>query len=181
MTAIASDGMRFANYFLEEVVKQIPGLASRLRNGMTVYDVGCGGGQFLCRLASQYPESRFVGVDALPLPIALAQQAARTSGVASNVEFKVMCASNLEKGVADLLILNEVLHEMDPGKRLAALNACRGAIRKDGSLFVLDIVAPETQSDYSRPEFMLSALVQFFESPWGSRLLTRTAAHHVAA
>lgn len=170
--AIAEDGLRFANFFIQQVVDQIPALRALLTKGINVYDVGCGGGHFLCRLAAEFSASTFVGLDPLPRVIELAREIAKQNNLHKNIQFTKACATSLEAEVADLIILNEVLHEMDPDVRLDALKACRAALKADGILFLVDILAPENELHYKEDDFKLSALVQFFEAPWGSRLLS---------
>ena len=145
------------------------------------------------KLAGAFPKSRFVGVDCWPRVIEMAKEGVNRSGLEGRVEFKVLDATELGKSVADCIILNEVLHEMAQEKRLAAMKACRSALKSKGVLFLLDIIAPDDNADYSKEEFELSAVVQFFETPWGSKLLTRSELdslmheagfpelHHIAA
>jgi SAM-dependent methyltransferase len=173
LSAIAEDGIRFANFFLNTVVDAIPGMRVKLEEGGTVVDVGCGGGKFLVKVAQQFPESRFVGIDQLPEAISIAKSIAGENEVADRVEFHARCATNLPSGPADCVILNEVLHEMEPAKRQDALMECRSVLKDGGVLFIVDILAPDDENSYARKEYELSALVQFFESPWGSSLLTR--------
>lgn len=45
------------------VLPLIPGLADRIATGIRVLDVGCGSGRIMNRLAEQYPDSRFTGID----------------------------------------------------------------------------------------------------------------------
>ncbi|MGH8058977.1 MAG: transcriptional regulator, partial [Candidatus Entotheonellia bacterium] len=43
------------------ILPLVPGLSDRLAKGIRVLDVGCGRGRILNRLATLYPDSRFVG------------------------------------------------------------------------------------------------------------------------
>ncbi|MFH1653636.1 MAG: class I SAM-dependent methyltransferase [Pseudomonadota bacterium] len=172
LVGIAADAVRFANYFLHVAVDKIPDLKLKLEEGIDVLDVGCGGGQFLSKIATQFPKSRYVGIDPLDKVIDMAREEAKHYKVESRVDFIVGCGSEIKKECADLIILNEVPHEMDAKVRQPVLDACCKALKKDGLLFLVDILAPENAGDYVRPNFLLSSLVQFFEKPWGSKLLT---------
>lgn len=174
LALISEDGIRFANFFIRKAVKEIPDLEGKLDAGITVYDVGCGCGQFLLKIAEKYPRSRFVGIDHVPQAIGYAKEQMAKRRMGDRVEFVQMCATSLTARDADFVILNEVLHEMEEDKRFDALRAIRASLASGGKLFLVDILAPERPVDYGRPEYQLSALVKFFETPWGSRLLTRS-------
>lgn len=171
--AMSSDSIRFANLFMDGLLDKLPGLRDILNSGATVYDVGCGGGIMDIRLADAFPKSQFVGIDILPRAIEVAGELAKEMGAGDNLTFKPMDATKLPSGVADCIILNEVLHEIEPSQRLAALTAIRKALKPGGILFVVDALAPEIPADFTRPEFVPAALCDFFEAPWGSKMATR--------
>ena len=83
-------------------------------------------------------------------------------------------ASQIHPGSADCIIFNEVLHEMPVRERESSFKAMRKALKDDGVLFFIDILAPKGVSDYSRKAGELPALVEFFEKPFGSDLMTMT-------
>lgn len=174
MSSISADGSRFANYFLNHAINKIPNLEKQLKKGICVHDVGCGGGDFILKVADAYPQSHFVGIDKVGRAIDIAKKAMLAQNMDGRVEFKQMNAKQLQPRSADFIILNEVLHEMDPAERLDALIACRNCLKKGSYLFLTDILAPHEEVDYINEEYALSALVAFFESPWGSKLLTRS-------
>src|SRR5215467_13197999 len=49
--------------FLDAVVPKLPELQRRLEEGMTILDVGCGGGYALVEFAHRYPKVRCMGID----------------------------------------------------------------------------------------------------------------------
>ncbi|MBI4212493.1 MAG: class I SAM-dependent methyltransferase, partial [Deltaproteobacteria bacterium] len=144
----------------------------RLERGATIYDVGCGGGLMTVMLANKFPASRFIGIDVLPTAIAVARQEATKSST-KNVEFQLMNANELPPDSADCIILNEVLHEIQMSERSSALKAIYDALRPGGLLFLVDVLVPENIFDYSQSEYVPGALCDFFEAPWGSKILTR--------
>lgn len=171
--AISHDGIRFAHFFASEALRRVPHLRARLEGGAIVYDVGCGGGMMLLTMAEYFPASTFVGIDVLPTAIEVAREEATRMGIGDRVEFKLMNATELPEAAADVLIFNEVLHEIPPDERAEALKASRRALKPEGLLFVADALIPTDPSDYAQPGYLPAALCDFFEAPWGSKVATR--------
>ncbi|MEO0952647.1 MAG: class I SAM-dependent methyltransferase, partial [Pseudomonadota bacterium] len=48
---------------VEEILPIVPGLIERLTAGIEVVDIGCGAGSALMRLAAEFPQSSFTGID----------------------------------------------------------------------------------------------------------------------
>jgi hypothetical protein len=46
-------------------------------------------------------------------------------------------------------------------------------LKPDGIFFIIDILAPEDPVAYNKGQRILSSLIQFFEAPWGSELVSR--------
>ncbi len=173
LNGVAGDGLRFANYFLDNAVHQIPELYDKLISGIDVLDVGCGGGIFLSKIAMQFERSIFLGIDPVERAIAIANENASQFNVSDRTRFIQQCGSKLEANSADLIILNEVVHEIPKKLRLDVFKSCFKALRRNGSLFLVDILAPDSLTKYQDTMYMLAGLVQFFEFPWGSQLSTR--------
>src|SRR5690606_15251247 len=66
------------------ILPLVPGLTDRLERGIRVLDLGCGRGRIINRLATLYPNSRFVGIDLSAEAIAWAREQA--AGLA-NLEY----------------------------------------------------------------------------------------------
>ncbi len=49
----------------EDILPLADGLAEQLEHGIDVLDIGCGSGRAVCRLAAEFPKSRFVGLRSL--------------------------------------------------------------------------------------------------------------------
>ena len=171
---ISIDGVRAANFFIERVVDAIPGLRLKLERGATVYDIGCAAGHPTMRLAQAFPASRFVGIDSSAEAIELAQAHAREFSIGDRLEFRTLCATKLPKDVADVIFFNDTLHEMNEDLRITAFKAMRGALRKDGGVFISDPLAPERQADYLKESTKLPTITFFFEVPFGAKALTRS-------
>ncbi len=170
---ISADSLRAANFFIKAVVPRVPGLREKLENGARVCDVGCSAGHMTIRLAEAFSSARFVGIDPWQDAIDLAKQHAAEHGVADRVTFQMQCASELPGGTYDIVLLNDVLHEMDQGLRVKALHAICGSLRKGGGLFFSDPIAPAAHSDFLKPSSRVPSITLFFETPFGAKVHTR--------
>ena len=170
---ISADSLRGANYFIENVVNKVDGLATKLRNGITVLDVGCSAGHMTIRLAKAFPNSRFIGIDPCEEAIALAKGHAIEQAEVHNVTYENMCATRIAPNTVDVVILNDVLHEMDVNLRAQALRMIHGSLRERGGMFISDPVAPPTPSGFLKENAKISAITLFFESPFGAKVHTR--------
>jgi ubiquinone/menaquinone biosynthesis C-methylase UbiE len=173
ISAIAADGRRFFNIFVHQVIDKIPQLRFKLDNGCTFYEVGCGGGDFLIHLAERFGSSQFTGIDLSENAIHLAKMRNDQIGPLNNVTFFNTCATKLDASIADCITMIEVLHEIRVEIRTQALNACWRALKPDGIFFIIDILVPEDPVAYNNGQRVLSSLIQFFEAPWGSELVSR--------
>lgn len=174
IAAMAADSQRFANLFCKNTVDDIPHLRAKLEEGCLVCDVGCGGGKLAVKLGEAFPSSTIVGIDKNPAAVGIARREAIRMGLQTRVRFQRMCATGLPKNVADLVLLVEVLHEIEPGRRPSALRAMRRALKPDGVLFIADGLATHGHTDFSSEMARSVATTAFFEAPWGSKFLTRS-------
>jgi ubiquinone/menaquinone biosynthesis C-methylase UbiE len=122
------------------ILPLVPGLADRLAKGIRMLDVGCGRGRILNRLASQFPRSRFVGMDLSEEAIAHARAEAAAAGN-SNVEFIVADLSRFdttaEEEGFDFITTFDAIHD-----QAAPLNVLKGihrALKPDGVYLMQDI------------------------------------------
>jgi ubiquinone/menaquinone biosynthesis C-methylase UbiE len=173
ISAIAADGRRFFNIFVNQVIDKIPRLRFKLDDGCTLYEVGCGGGDFLIHLAERFPRSQFAGIDVSENAIQLAKKRNDQIGRLNNVAFFNTCVTKLDASIADCIAMIEVLHEIRFEIRTQALKASWRALKPDGIFFILDMLVPEDPVAYNKGQRILSSLIQFFEAPWGSELVSQ--------
>jgi ubiquinone/menaquinone biosynthesis C-methylase UbiE len=174
ISAIAADGRRFFNIFVNQVIDRIPQLRLKLDAGCTLYEVGCGGGDFLIHLAERFPTSQFTGIDLSENAIHIANRCNEQIGPLKNVTFFNTCMTKLNASIADCVTMIEVLHEIRFDIRTQALNKCWRALKPDGILFIIDMLIPEDPMAYNKGKYILSSLIQFFEAPWGSELVSQS-------
>ena len=120
------------------ILPLVPGLTTRLEQGMRVLDLGCGRGRILHRLASKYPNSRFVGMDLSEDAITYA----RTQAVGlNNIEYFTRDLSEYDRtaepGAFDLVTTFDAIH--DQAKPMNVLKGIRRTLRGDGVYLMQDI------------------------------------------
>ncbi|RPI54379.1 MAG: class I SAM-dependent methyltransferase [Acidobacteria bacterium] len=120
------------------ILPLVPGLTSRLEQGIRVLDLGCGRGRILQRLASLYPNSRFTGMD-------LSEDAtayARTEAVGlGNIEYVARDLSDFDRTAEpdafDLVTTFDAIH--DQARPLNVLKGIRRTLKPDGVYLMQDI------------------------------------------
>ncbi len=165
LNGVSADGRRFANFFIDTALKKMPDLEHRLANGGVIYDIGCGAGNFSLRLAEHFKSTMIIGFDPCNDAIQLANEKKASLGLGDNIQFKVSCATRVPASGADIVILNEVLHEMPSDIRFSALQAIQTALKKNGALFITDPVLPNSYSGWHTEDARYLALMIFSEAP----------------
>ena len=139
----------FANQLLPVWIPAVPAVQALLERGCDVADVGCGAGRALITLAQAYPDSRYVGYDALPANIVRAERHAAEAGVGDRVRFVARDAASGLPDPADVVLTFDVVH--DAADPLGLLKAIRAALRPGGHYLCLDINASARIEDNVGP------------------------------
>ena len=102
-------------------------------------DIGCGSGRAVCRLAAEFPNSRFVGYDLCDDAVAAARAEAERQGL-NNIRFETRDVSQLgEKEKFDLITAFDAIH--DQAKPDVVLREIVAALRPGGTFLMQDILA----------------------------------------
>ncbi len=136
-----SCAMSFEHNLLGEWLPALPHIRAKLEAGITVADIGCGHGQALIKLAEAFPNSRYVGYDALAATVAQATANAENAGVADRVRFVQRDGADGLPEQYDLITTFDVVH--DVARPLDLLRAIRRGLRDDGTYLCLEADSAE--------------------------------------
>jgi 2-polyprenyl-3-methyl-5-hydroxy-6-metoxy-1,4-benzoquinol methylase len=123
----------------ESILPAVPGLVDKLERGIDVLDIGCGSGRAICRMATEFPNSRFVGYDLCNDAVAAARAEAEQQDL-RNVRFEARDVSQLgDDDKFDLITAFDAIH--DQAKPDVVLGQIATALRPDGTFLMQDILA----------------------------------------
>jgi SAM-dependent methyltransferase len=111
-------------------------LDERLCDGISVCDVGCGGGLAVIKLAREFPHSRFVGYDVFGPNVHRARQRAVRAGVVDRVQFHQLDAGAGLPAKFDVITTFDVVHDaVDPH---GLVRAIREGLNAGGTYLCLE-------------------------------------------
>jgi SAM-dependent methyltransferase len=139
----------YAHHLVADWLPALDGMVARLEDGARVADVGCGHGASTILMAKAFPRSNFVGFDYHAGSIARARAAAEEAGVAGNVRFAALPATEVPVGGYDLVTLFDCLHDM--GDPVGAAKHLRTTLSGDGTLMVVEPMAGDRLEDNLNP------------------------------
>jgi 2-polyprenyl-3-methyl-5-hydroxy-6-metoxy-1,4-benzoquinol methylase len=124
---------------IEGILPLADGLADQLERGIDVLDIGCGSGRAICRLAAEFPKSRFVGFDLCPDAIKVGQTEANRQKL-TNVKFESRDVSKIgDVERFDLITAFDAIH--DQARPDVVLREIETALRPNGMFLMQDILA----------------------------------------
>ena len=127
----------------------LEGVVSKLQEGATVADVGCGYGASTIIMAKAFPKSKFIGYDYHLESIETARNAAITAGVTENADFEVALAKDYKSRDLDLVTFFDCLHDM--GDPVGAAKHVHDTLKPDGTWMVVEPAAKEKMEDNLNP------------------------------
>jgi 2-polyprenyl-3-methyl-5-hydroxy-6-metoxy-1,4-benzoquinol methylase len=128
----------FDDALVDAILPMADGLCERLRNGISVVDLGTGQGHAINVMAQAYPNSRFLGLDFSEEGIQAARTEAAKLGV-RNAQFEIADPSAGLSGDFDLVTAFDVIHDLARPRTVLA-NIAR-ALRPDGVFLMMDMAA----------------------------------------
>ena len=133
----------------ESWIPALDGVEDRLKSGIRVGDIGCGHAASTIIMATEYPNSSFVGIDYHQGSIETAKQRVSDSGVGDRIGFEVAPANNYKTKDLDLVCFMDCLHDMgDPDG--AALQA-KKSLNPGGSVLIVEPFANDNTEDNFGP------------------------------
>lgn len=128
-----------------EWLPALDGVVEKLRDGITVADVGCGHGHSTILMAQAFPHSTFREFDVHPGSVEEARNHAEAAGVSDRVTFEVARAAALPDEQYGLLCFFDCLHDMvDP---VAAARRAGEIIALDGTVMLAEPFANDRVED----------------------------------
>jgi 2-polyprenyl-3-methyl-5-hydroxy-6-metoxy-1,4-benzoquinol methylase len=132
---------RWYEHALVEEWLPAAGLAKPLEAGVSLCDVGCGGGVALVKLAQAFPRSRFVGYDVFGPNVHRARERARRAGVADRVQIHQLDAAAGLPTRFDVITTFDVVHDAVSPHEL--MQAIHGGLLPGGTYLCLEPRAGE--------------------------------------
>lgn len=124
----------------DHILALIPEVTEKLKDGISVLDVGCGRGKAILKMAELFPESEFKGIDLSEEAIAWARKEAEKNEL-RNVSFEVHDASNFDQTAEpdsyDFVTTFDAVH--DQAQPLAVLKGINRTLKPDGVYLMQDI------------------------------------------
>lgn len=128
---------------LGRVNKAYDQLASRIKDGWNVLDIGCGTGAMALRAAQH--GAHVVGIDVNPQMLEIASKRLQQMGLLSNVELREQGVAELSTELAaqyDAVTSSLVFSELTEDERLYALRQLRRLLKPGGLLLITDETKP---------------------------------------
>jgi 2-polyprenyl-3-methyl-5-hydroxy-6-metoxy-1,4-benzoquinol methylase len=139
----------YAANLVEAWLPALDGVVSRLTEGASVADVGCGHGSSTIIMAQSFPNSRFVGYDYHGPSIERARAAAMEAGVGDHVRFEVAAAKDYPGTGYDLVTFFDCLHDM--GDPVGAARHVHGTLKDEGTWLIVEPFAHDHVADNLNP------------------------------
>jgi ubiquinone/menaquinone biosynthesis C-methylase UbiE len=124
---------------VDTILPLVDGLVDRLREGISVLDVGCGSGHAINLMAKAFPDSKFMGYDFSKKAIAAAKAEAKRLQL-QNARFAAKDVATLnEPKRYDLITAFDSIH--DQAKPTKVLKAISKGVQPDGVFLLVDVAA----------------------------------------
>lgn len=130
-------------------IPALEGVESKLMQGATVADVGCGHGASTILMAQAYPKARFYGFDYHEPSIERAREEAQKAGVGDRIVFEQATAKNFPHHDYDLVAMFDCLHDM--GDPVGAGRHVRETLAEDGTWMIVEPFANDHLKDNLNP------------------------------
>ncbi|MFX0105571.1 MAG: class I SAM-dependent methyltransferase [Candidatus Hodarchaeota archaeon] len=149
MKDLQERGARFGALVERLFSKKYENFCNSIKERGTILEVGCGYGFNLETWAKKYKKVRFVGIDIDPIALAYAKKLIDINNWNEKIEIfetKIDKFSHSFNEKFDLIILNQVLHELntDENYRKGVFENLYSLLKDDGILLVGESMIPDT-------------------------------------
>jgi 2-polyprenyl-3-methyl-5-hydroxy-6-metoxy-1,4-benzoquinol methylase len=142
-------GAAYASYLEAQWLPALDGVTTKLAQGATVADVGCGHGISTVIMARAFPASRFVGFDSHAASVHTARQRAEQNQVSDRVRFEHATATDYGGERYDLICFMDSFHDM--GDAVAAARHAARRLADGGSVMLVEPLAVERPENNHGP------------------------------
>jgi SAM-dependent methyltransferase len=142
-------GTAYASYLAQSWLPALDGVASKLKRGASVADIGCGHGISTVLMARAFPASRFAGFDSHTASLAAARQRADENQVTDRVRFEHATATDYGGERYDLICFMDSFHDM--GDAVAAARHAARQLADDGTVMLVEPFAAARPEDNRGP------------------------------
>jgi ubiquinone/menaquinone biosynthesis C-methylase UbiE len=148
-------------------------LKQQLEQGISYLDIGCGNGTLIIQFAQTFPKSRFVGIGPDPYGIEAAGAAIGQLNLQGRVSVEHIGGEEITYADEfDMVSMVVTLHEIKPEVRDVVVRNAYRALKKGGSILILDFPYPNHLADFRNPIYDYGIMDQFYETFMGSVHLT---------
>ncbi len=149
MRDLQERGARFGTLVESLFYKKFESFCKNIRERGTILELGCGYGFNLKTWAKKYKKARFVGIDIDPIGIAHTKKLIEKNNWNERIEIFEMKIDEFARSFKekfDLIILNQVLHEMntDENYRKGVFNNLYSLLKDNGILLIGESMIPDT-------------------------------------
>ena len=130
-------------------IPALDGVEAKLRQGVTVADVGCGHGASTVLMAKAFPNSHFVGFDYHGPSVERARLLAAKEGVADRARFETASAKDFPGAGYGLVTIFDALHDM--GDPVGAARHIKASLAPDGTFMLVEPNACDNLKDNLNP------------------------------
>lgn len=159
--------------------KHFKNFKKKIKKSGTILEVGCGYGFNLEHWAKKYKKAYIIGIDIDPSAIRFARENIKKNNLDENVEIKKISVKDYlkeNKETFDLIILNQVLHEMDPREdfRKEILEDLYLLLKDDGILLVGESMVSDVFTVEDKYQFY-EVMHKWFEVVFGFRFYNESS------
>ncbi|MHA1931424.1 MAG: class I SAM-dependent methyltransferase [Promethearchaeota archaeon] len=173
---IVAEATKSFHTYLNIYFKQLPStnpIKQMLEKGINFLDIGCGNGGLIIKLAMQFTNSRFTGVEPSPYGINVARKNIEQLELKDRVFVENLGGEELQyKEEFEIACMTVVFHEISPSIRFKALENIYNALKKGGRLIIFDPTYPERFDDFKNYGSVI--IHQFNETSLGAVFLNIT-------
>jgi SAM-dependent methyltransferase len=136
-------------HLVQDWIPALDGVEEKLREGIRVADIGCGGGASTILMAEAFPASTFLGIDYHAGSIDLAREAAAKAGVTDRCKFEITTAKDYPGSDYGLVTVFDALHDM--GDPTGAAAHVLETLADDGTFMIVEPFANEHVEENLNP------------------------------